>query len=61
MGKWLIVNLMFYEIYDCMFNGLDFIIFKDEGVVGINNVFIGGFFYYYSLDDLLEWFNYCSV
>ena len=52
---------MSYEIYDRMPNGSDFTIFKDEGVPGINNAFIGGFSYYHSPDDSPERLNYRSV
>lgn len=61
VGKRPIANSMSYEIYDRMPNGSDFTIFKDEGVPGINNAFIGGFSYYHSPDDSPERLNYRSV
>lgn len=61
VGKRPIANSMSYEIYDRMPNGSDFTIFKDEGVPGINNAFIGGFSYYHSPDDSPERLDYRSV
>lgn len=61
VGRRPIANSMSYEIYDRMPNGSDFTIFKDKGVPGINNAFIGGFSYYHSPDDTPERLNYRSV
>lgn len=54
VGKRPIANSMSFEIYDRMPNGSDFTEFKDLGVPGINNAFIGGFSYYHSPDDTPE-------
>lgn len=61
VGRRPIANSMSYEIYNRMPNGSDFTIFKDEGVPGINNAFIGGFSYYHSPDDTPQRLNYRSV
>lgn len=61
VGKRPIANSMSYEIYDRMPNGSDFTEFKDKGVPGINNAFIGGFSYYHSPDDTPENLNMESV
>lgn len=61
VGKRPIANSMSYEIYDRMPNGSDFTAFKEKGVPGINNAFIGGFSYYHSPDDTPENLNMESV
>lgn len=60
-GRRPVANSLSYEIYDRMPNGSDFTHFKEAGVPGINNAFIGGFSYYHSPDDRPEKLNLRSV